>query len=98
LVGVDRYYNYDTAAVFNVFPAPSDVRRRAMKAPEWEKVKYIGDIQVGDRVYHVNDASLSGVVVSNCGTHAVAVNILDLTNPSEWLVLRKNSEINKGKS
>jgi hypothetical protein len=52
---------------------------------EYKKVEKIEDLKRGDIV-----RSISGnvyVVTANYGTHATAVNTIDVSNPIEWEVL-----------
>jgi len=62
-----------------------------MKKEEFEKLQE-GDIVCGK----LGDGSLSGmsfIVTANYGGRVIAVRTVDLTNPVEWELLRKSSQI-----
>jgi hypothetical protein len=55
----------------------------------WKQVNSISELKEGDRVKHVNNDVLGGIVQANYEDYAIAVDIYHISNPPEWLVLRK---------
>jgi hypothetical protein len=52
----------------------------------WHKVSKLGDLKDGDRIRHVRNADLYGIVTGNYGVRVTAVQSLDMNNADEWMV------------
>lgn len=47
------------------------------------------ELQPGDHIQHVRDASLTFMVTANYGDRITAVASCDITNPPEWVIVAK---------
>jgi hypothetical protein len=57
---------------------------------EFKPLMKLADLKEGDIVRHVNAREGNRFVVSgNYGNRATAIGSVDITNPPEWLVLRR---------
>ena len=58
---------------------------------KWQTVTDLSQLKRGSIVRHVSNTGNHGkayVVDANYGTHATAVTTIDITNPTEWEVLK----------
>ena len=58
----------------------------------YKDVENLDELKRGDIIIHKRDRSKSYVVCSNYGDRITAVVTADVTNPSEWQVLREDEK------
>lgn len=55
---------------------------------KWKPIVSLSELKEGDKVKHIRNGDLKGIVVAHYGIYVIVVDAIHISNPPEWLVLK----------